>query len=652
MLHGRVLRAPAQGATLRTADVGAAAAVPGVTVVRDGSFVGVIAADPFTAGAGPRGDRGGVGPLAAAVGGRARRLAPRSPGTGRRGLERALPPRGRRCRCRSRRRADHARRDVHDGLHRPRPPRDARRRWRSGRTRVGSRSGPGRRSRSACGRSSRRLSSVPEARGARHRPGHRRWVRRQARRHRGRGGGPPGPGLRPPGEGALEPRRGVHRGAPSARRPSSTCAAGRAPATITAWEMRNTNSGMFGLVGPYEIPNQRLDYQPADSPLPQGSYRALAATANHFARESHLDELASALGVDPLELRLAHLRDDRLAAVLRVAARAHRLGAPAAARPGGRHRRGRREGRPGRDGRRGARRRRPTTRDPACRDRVRVRPDRQPGRPCQPGRGRPRDGARGGPLRGHPVRGGHDPQRVARRLPCPALRRRAADRCRAAGPAATSRRPGPARRRSSPSPPRSPMPSSRRPACGCAGCRSSRTGWSPPESSRRRRVAVPGDRCRRRQASATDEGTRAVSFRCDAAPSATDLVLTIHRGHTATQQDHHGRTRHPADPDPGRVHRLGRQRPARAAAAPSTGCSRAAGLTDGADRWTAPRRDGARRDRRRRRSRSRLGRARPAPRLAPRAGRPRRRAASRSSRATTRPRSWAVSVATRRSSGR
>ena len=101
---------------------------------------------------------------------------------------------------------------------------------------------------------------------------------------------------------------------------------------IAAWEMRNTNSGTFGLVGPYEIPNQRLDYQPADSPLPQGPYRALAATANHFARESHMDELAHALGVDPLELRLRHLRDDRLVAVLRAVAErigwAGRPGAP------------------------------------------------------------------------------------------------------------------------------------------------------------------------------------------------------------------------------------------------------------------------------------------------------------------------------------
>src|SRR5450759_5115500 len=45
-----------------------------------------------------------------------------------------------------------------------------------------------------------------------------------------------------------------------------------------------------------------------------------AATANHFARESHMDELADALGIDPLVLRLRHLRDERLAAVFHVAA--------------------------------------------------------------------------------------------------------------------------------------------------------------------------------------------------------------------------------------------------------------------------------------------------------------------------------------------
>jgi isoquinoline 1-oxidoreductase len=46
-----------------------------------------------------------------------------------------------------------------------------------------------------------------------------------------------------------------------------------------------------------------------------------------------MDELAHALGIDPLELRLAHLRDERLAAVLRTAA--DRIGwATRAATPG------------------------------------------------------------------------------------------------------------------------------------------------------------------------------------------------------------------------------------------------------------------------------------------------------------------------------
>jgi nicotinate dehydrogenase subunit B len=90
--------------------------------------------------------------------------------------------------------------------------------------------------------------------------------------------------------------------------------------TITAWEVKNFNAGASSVLTPYAIPNQRIDFQPTVSPLPQGAYRALAATANTFARESHMDELAHRLDRDPLELRLACLDDERLAAVLRAAA--------------------------------------------------------------------------------------------------------------------------------------------------------------------------------------------------------------------------------------------------------------------------------------------------------------------------------------------
>jgi len=95
---------------------------------------------------------------------------------------------------------------------------------------------------------------------------------------------------------------------------------------ITAWECHNYNSGGSALVGKYDIPNQRNAFHPAKSPLRQGSYRGLAATANHFAREVHIDELAHALKMDPLEFRLKNLKDDRLRAVLQAAADRFRWG--------------------------------------------------------------------------------------------------------------------------------------------------------------------------------------------------------------------------------------------------------------------------------------------------------------------------------------
>jgi nicotinate dehydrogenase subunit B len=84
---------------------------------------------------------------------------------------------------------------------------------------------------------------------------------------------------------------------------------------ITAWEFHNYNSGTAGFRTYYDIPNQRIEFHPVNSPLRQGSYRALAATANHFAREVHMDEIAASLKMDPLEFRLKNLKDERLQAV-------------------------------------------------------------------------------------------------------------------------------------------------------------------------------------------------------------------------------------------------------------------------------------------------------------------------------------------------
>lgn len=89
---------------------------------------------------------------------------------------------------------------------------------------------------------------------------------------------------------------------------------------ITAWEFHNYNSGSSGIQIKYDIPNQNIQFHDTKSPLRQGSYRGLAATANHFAREVHMDELAALVKMDPVEFRLKNIKDERLRAVLEAAA--------------------------------------------------------------------------------------------------------------------------------------------------------------------------------------------------------------------------------------------------------------------------------------------------------------------------------------------
>jgi nicotinate dehydrogenase subunit B len=93
---------------------------------------------------------------------------------------------------------------------------------------------------------------------------------------------------------------------------------------ITAWEYHNYNSGSQAMRPPYSIANQLVAFHATQSPLRQGAYRALAATANHFARESHIDDLAHLVGMDPLDFRLMNLpgksqEQQRLRAVLLAA---------------------------------------------------------------------------------------------------------------------------------------------------------------------------------------------------------------------------------------------------------------------------------------------------------------------------------------------
>ncbi len=89
---------------------------------------------------------------------------------------------------------------------------------------------------------------------------------------------------------------------------------------LTAWDFHNYNSGAAGVRIPYDAPHHVCAFHRSDSPLRQGSYRSLAAVANAFARETHMDELAVLGKVDPVDFRLRNIANPRLRGVLERAA--------------------------------------------------------------------------------------------------------------------------------------------------------------------------------------------------------------------------------------------------------------------------------------------------------------------------------------------
>jgi nicotinate dehydrogenase subunit B len=107
--------------------------------------------------------------------------------------------------------------------------------------------------------------------------------------------------------------------------------------TILAWDFHAYHAGERPMIGrrgsesPYDIPNVSVQVSAGDSPLRSGSYRSLGGAVNHFARESHIDEIAAAVGADPVELRLRHLSHPRFRRVLERAA--ERFGWSAAGYP-------------------------------------------------------------------------------------------------------------------------------------------------------------------------------------------------------------------------------------------------------------------------------------------------------------------------------
>ena len=72
----------------------------------------------------------------------------------------------------------------------------------------------------------------------------------------------------------------------------------------------------------YQLPNERVTSHPVPAfPIRTSSLRGLGSPQNSFANECFIDELATAGGVDPVELRRKHLTDPRGLAVIDAAAK-------------------------------------------------------------------------------------------------------------------------------------------------------------------------------------------------------------------------------------------------------------------------------------------------------------------------------------------
>jgi nicotinate dehydrogenase subunit B len=72
----------------------------------------------------------------------------------------------------------------------------------------------------------------------------------------------------------------------------------------------------------YDFPRQRVMHHfVQDMPIRVSALRTLGAYSNVFALESFIDELAAAAGADPIAFRLAHLKDPRARAVIEAVAK-------------------------------------------------------------------------------------------------------------------------------------------------------------------------------------------------------------------------------------------------------------------------------------------------------------------------------------------
>ncbi|MGD2128768.1 MAG: molybdopterin-dependent oxidoreductase [Lysobacterales bacterium] len=93
------------------------------------------------------------------------------------------------------------------------------------------------------------------------------------------------------------------------------------------WDYRVYFAGARGSAQPYDIPNHRTvalpgswSGVPGSHPFATGAWRAPGANTNVFAREQHIDIMAVKAGIDPLEFRLRHISDPKYQGVLKAVA--------------------------------------------------------------------------------------------------------------------------------------------------------------------------------------------------------------------------------------------------------------------------------------------------------------------------------------------
>jgi nicotinate dehydrogenase subunit B len=93
---------------------------------------------------------------------------------------------------------------------------------------------------------------------------------------------------------------------------------------VTLWDYKVYFAGSRGAQHFFDVANHKTESLDSGSveahPFATGPWRAPANNTNTFARESHIDIMASKAGIDPLEFRLSNIKDERMVRVLKTVA--------------------------------------------------------------------------------------------------------------------------------------------------------------------------------------------------------------------------------------------------------------------------------------------------------------------------------------------